>query len=95
METIAKNEKIIESFFEDIFYTQSEIIKYTNLFAKKYPQENLQRKELEKIVLKTKNILLIKEFGDMKYYSKEVLFQRKNQKYLDIWIDEIERQEIM
>lgn len=31
----------------------------------------------------------------MKYYSKEVLFQRKNEKYLDIWIDEIERQEIM
>ena len=89
LETIAKNEKNIESFFEGIFHTQSEIIKYTNLFNKKYPQENLQRKALEKIVLKTKNILLIKEFGDMKYYSKEVLFQRKNQEYLDIWINEI------
>ncbi len=90
LETIAKNEKIIETFFEDIFHTQFEIIKYSNLFTEKYPQENQQRKELEKVILKTKNVLLIKEFGDMKYYSKEVLFQRKSQEYLDIWINEID-----
>lgn len=45
---IVKNEKVIESFFEEIFFIQSEKIKYTNLFKDTYPKENTQRKYSKK-----------------------------------------------
>ncbi len=86
---IYQNESKIEEAFEKIFVLQSEKIKINNLFDAKYPLENNTRKVLEEEVLKTKDLITIKKFSDVKYYSKEVLFQYREQKYLDKWLDRI------
>ncbi len=60
------------------------------LFNAHYPQESRTRNELEKKILSTRNITLIKDLGDMKYYSKEMLFQHQNEEYFHKWLNEIE-----
>jgi HD-GYP domain-containing protein (c-di-GMP phosphodiesterase class II) len=86
---ISQNELKIEEAFETIFILQSEKIMLDNLFDANYPLENTTRKILEEEVLKTKDLVTIKKFSDVKYYSKEVLFQYKEQKYLDKWLEKI------
>lgn len=83
------NEKEIEKAFDYIFKIQSEKIKLINLFNQHYPTESQIRNELEIIILKTENIRLIKDLGDIKYYSKEMLFQHQNEEYFTKWLDEI------
>lgn len=84
---ISKSEKIIEDEFNKIFNLQKRIIVLSNLFEENYPKESSLRDKVESDILKTKNIQTIKQFSDIKYYGKEVLFQHKNNKYLNIWLD--------
>jgi len=83
------NEKEIEKSFDYIFEVQREKIKLIHLFNEHYPTESTIRNDLETTILKTKNIDLIKDFGDIKYYSKEMLFQHQNEEYFTKWLDEI------
>jgi len=87
---LSKSEKEIEKNFDNIYNLQLEQIELKNLFSENYPKENILRTNLEQDILKTKNIRLIKSFSDIKYYSKEVLFQYKEKEYLDTWIEKIE-----
>jgi len=89
LSVIYGNESKIEEAFDKIFILQSEKIRLNNLFEVNYPLENSTRKILEEEVLKTKDLDTIKKFSDVKYYSKEVLFQYREQKYLDKWLDKI------
>lgn len=90
LELLYKNEKELEKAFDTIFDIQSDKIELTLLFDESYPQESRIRNELEKAILQTKNLTLIKDLGDMKYYSKEMLFQHQNEEYFNKWIKEIE-----
>lgn len=84
-----KNEKELEKAFDYIFDVQKDKIELTALFNTRYPIESSIRNDLEKEILKTRNITLIKDLGDIKYYSKEMLFQHQNQEYFDKWLNEI------
>jgi|UPI0005C97B70 HD-GYP domain-containing protein (c-di-GMP phosphodiesterase class II) len=90
LKLLSESEEKIEMSFDKIYNLQLEKIELKSLFLKNYPKENLLREALEKDIIKTKNISLIKNFADIKYYSKEVLFQYKEQKYLDTWIKKIQ-----
>jgi response regulator RpfG family c-di-GMP phosphodiesterase len=89
LELLYNNEKEIEKAFAYIFTTQREKIELHTLFNAHYPTESKIRNTLEKQILETKNIMLIKDLGDIKYYSKEMLFQHQNQEYFDKWLNEI------
>ncbi|WP_417334164.1 HD-GYP domain-containing protein [Halarcobacter sp.] len=87
LELLSKSEKRIEKKFDTIFNLQKRKIELEELFKISYPKESKSRKSIEKQILKTKNLQLIQQFSDIKYYSKEVLFQHKNSKYLNIWLE--------
>lgn len=87
--SLYKNEKEIEKAFDKIFTSQSKKIELTNLFEQHYPQESYLRNILENSIVETKNIELLKELSNIKYYSKEMLFQHKNREYLTKWLDSI------
>ncbi|WP_419782662.1 hypothetical protein [Malaciobacter marinus] len=86
---LSKSEKKIEEKFDTIFNLQKRKIELKNLFKKEYPKESKIRKSIEIDILKTKNLKLITKFSDIKYYSKELLFQHKNKKYLEIIIERL------
>ncbi len=82
-----ENEKEIENKFAAIFNLQVEKINIGNAFLENYPLENTTRNSIQKIVWSSDDISLIKDFADLKYYSKEALYQHKNQEYLDKWLE--------
>ena len=88
--TLGKNEKKIEEAFEKIFLIQYEKIKLIKLFDEKYPLENKLRNKIEHEVIQINDFYLLKEFSDLKYYSKEVLFQKQEANYLQKWLEKIE-----
>lgn len=85
-----KNEQIIEKTFESIYEEQKEKLEKISLFLNLYPSEKNKRKSLQKIIFSTKNLHLIQEFGNLKYYSKETLYQHKREKYLNQWLGSID-----
>ncbi len=89
LNTLFNNEKDIEIAFDNIYNLQKEKILLYNHFKKDYPIEKKFRGELENIIEKTKDISLIKNFGDLKYYSKETLYQHKDKISLDKWLNKI------
>ena len=89
LEKLFLNEKQIEHAFDRIFELQTEKIRLVAEFKSTYPKENLQRKKLEQEILKSNDLELIKVFSDLKYYSKETLYQHKNQVALDKWTSKI------
>lgn len=86
---LSKSEKDIEKYFDNIFEMQKRKIELKTLFLQDYPKESLLRKNIEKEILQTKDLNIIKHFSDIKYYSKEVLFQHKEDKYLNILLEKI------
>ncbi|MGM0520056.1 MAG: HD-GYP domain-containing protein [Campylobacterota bacterium] len=87
---ISKSEKEIEELFENIFYIQSKKIELKEKFDLIYPKENRLRNIIETIILKTKDLDIVRDYGDMQYYSKEALFQHKNSEYLNKWLNHID-----
>jgi len=88
--SLYKNEKSIEYAFDKLYIAQNKKILWLYQFKKQYPKEKNLRKKLETMIFKTSNITLVKHFGNLKYYSKEALFQHKNAKYFDKWLSQIE-----
>ena len=86
MNTLTKNEKQIEKSFDEIFKIQYEKIQLQNQFNKIYPQENNLRKKIEHEILERKSFILLLDFANIKYYSKEVLFQKQTEDYLQKWL---------
>ncbi len=81
------NEKIIEKKFEKIYELEKIKLNLKEEFEKSYPLENSLRKLIQEYVWKNEDLTIIKNFADLKYYSKEALYQHKNQIYLDKWIE--------
>jgi len=90
LNSLYKNEKDIEKAFDEIFSIQTKRIELKELFERDYPQESYLRNIIESHILKAKNIESLTQLSDVKYYSKEMLFQHKNNEYFTKWINKIE-----
>ncbi|MCT7605839.1 HD domain-containing protein [Aliarcobacter butzleri] len=85
-----ENEKEIEDAFYIIYDLENKKLDLKEEFDKNYPIENQIRKELDLKIQELKSYKLFKLFSDLKYYSKETLYQYKNQITLNKWIEKIE-----
>ena len=85
-----ENEKEIEDAFYIIYDLENKKLDLKEEFDKNYPIENQIRKELDLKIQELKSYKLFKLFSDVKYYSKETLYQYKNQITLNKWIEKIE-----
>ncbi len=89
LELLFKNEIDIENAFDKMYGLQKEKIKLIDKFNVKSPIEKSLRNQLEVKILNTKNLSLVKHFGDIKYYSKETLYQYRDIKSLERWLNKI------
>ncbi|WP_419763531.1 MAG: adenylate/guanylate cyclase domain-containing protein [Arcobacter sp.] len=90
LNNLFENEHTIELIFDDIYKFQNKHIYHNELFTKIYPKENEKRKLLQELIFKTNNLTLIQEFGNLRYYSKETLYQHKDTKTFQKWITSID-----
>ena len=87
LDLLFENEKEIEDEFYIIYDLENKKLDLKEEFDKNYLIENQIRKELD---LKIQELKSYKLFSDVKYYSKETLYQYKNQITLNKWIEKIE-----
>lgn len=86
IEQLFSHEKKIEDIFEDLYYLEEERLDFVERFEKEYPKEKLLRGKIAKEINSKNSKLLIKKYGDLKYYSKETLFQHRDKKAFDNWL---------
>ncbi len=91
LNNLYENEHSIELIFDDIYKFQDKHIYHNDLFVDIYPKENTTRKSLQELIFKTNNLQLIQEFGNLRYYSKETLYQHKDKSRFQKWIDSIDK----
>ena len=84
-----ESEKQIELVFDKVYDLQEEKIALIKEFNETYPKENEVRKNIDLKIQKSKNYELYKLFSELKYYSKETLYQYRDEKTLEKWIDRI------
>lgn len=80
------NEHRIELMYDDIFKLAREKLDYITIFNALYPEENRARLEIQEHILKTNSIDQIKALSDLRYYSKETLYQHGNEATLQKWL---------
>jgi len=85
-----ESEKQIEEAFDTIYELEKEKINLKNQFDRDYPIENTYRKNLDFKIQELRDFELYRLFSEIKYYSKETLYQYKNQITLDKWLNKIE-----
>ena len=90
LKILFSNEKTIENAFEEVVSLQEETILLSEKFENLYPEENNLRKVLQSFIWNTKDVSTIKNFSDLKYLSKEALYQHKDKETLDKWIEKAE-----
>jgi len=84
-----KNEHSIELVFDNIYDIQTNILLNHALFKKLYPVEKKKRNKLQELVFNLNNVALMKEFGDLKYFSKETLYQYRTKDAMLEWTTSI------
>jgi len=90
LNNLFENEHAIELIFDDIYKFQNKHIYHNDLFSKIYPEENEKRKLLQELIFKTTNLKLIQEFGNLRYYSKETLYQHRDMETFQKWTNSID-----
>jgi hypothetical protein len=85
-----ESENEIEKAFDSIYDLQEKKIELYLEFNKDYPIENELRKKLDHEVMERKDFRLAQLFGDVKYYSKEVLYQKRDRETFEKWLAKIE-----
>ncbi|WP_428023338.1 adenylate/guanylate cyclase domain-containing protein [Arcobacter sp.] len=90
LNNLFRNEHSIELIFDEIYKYQDKHIYHDELFNDLYPKENDKRKLLQELIFKTNNLKLIQEFGNLRYYSKETLYQHKDKKRFLSWTNSID-----
>ena len=80
------NEHTIESLYDEIFDIESKKLENLDIFNALYPHEKSVRIEIETIVLANNSIEQIKELSNLRYYSKEMLYQHGNEETLQKWL---------
>lgn len=89
LQMLFKNEKDIEAAFDETYKLHKEKIYPLDKFKLEYPLENKIRKAIENEVLRSGNHNIISALGNLKYYSKETLYQKKNTASLNEWLKNI------
>ena len=84
-----KNEHSIELVFDNIYDIQTNILLNHALFKKLYPLEKKKRNKLQELVFNLNNVQLMNEFGDLKYFSKETLYQYRTKEAMLEWTSSI------
>ena len=90
LNSLFESEKQIEIVFDKVYDLQEEKIALIKEFEDTYPKENEIRKSIDLKIQKSKNYELYKLFSELKYYSKESLYQYRDEKTLQKWLDRID-----
>jgi HD-GYP domain-containing protein (c-di-GMP phosphodiesterase class II) len=90
LKLLFESEHEIEKAFDSIYDLQEKKIELFLEFNKDYPIENDLRKKLDHEVIEKRDFRLAQLFGDVKYYSKEVLYQKKDRDTFEKWLAKIE-----
>ena len=85
------NEHRIELMYDALFNLEREKLDYVTIFNALYPEENRARLEIQEHLLMTNQIEQIKALSDLRYYSKETLYQHGNEATLQKWLSPIDR----
>ncbi|NQY92774.1 MAG: HAMP domain-containing protein [Campylobacteraceae bacterium] len=83
------NEHSIELVFDNIYDIQTNILLNHALFKKLYPQEKKKRNQLQELVFNLNNVKHMQEFGNLKYFSKETLYQYRTKDAMLEWTTSI------
>ncbi len=89
LNSLFESEKHIELVFDKVYDLQEEKIALIKEFEDTYPKENEIRKNIDLKIQKSKNYELYKLFSELKYYSKETLYQYKDEKTLQKWLERV------
>jgi HD-GYP domain-containing protein (c-di-GMP phosphodiesterase class II) len=84
-----ESEQQIEKAFDAIYSLQEKKIEIISEFNRDYPIENELRKKLEHEINERRNFNLSQLFGDVRYYSKEVLYQKRDKETFDKWLGKV------
>ncbi len=90
LQLLFDSEHEIEKSFDSIYDLQERKIDLIAQFDRDYPIENEIRKKLDHEVVERKDFKLSQLFGDVKYYSKEVLYQKRDRETFNKWLGKIE-----
>jgi response regulator RpfG family c-di-GMP phosphodiesterase len=80
------NEHRIELMYDALFNLEREKLDYVTIFNALYPEENRARLEIQEHLLHKNQLGLIKALSDLRYYSKETLYQHGNEATLQKWL---------
>lgn len=79
----------IKEEFEKVYELQSETIVLESNFDILYPKESRLRKSIGNKIEELRNYTLSKLYADMKYYSKETLYQYRDKETLTMWLEKV------
>lgn len=85
-----ESEQEIEKAFDTIYSLQENKIEIIDEFNRNYPIENELRLKLNHEISERKDFNLSQLFGDVRYYSKEVLYQKRDKETFDKWLGKIQ-----
>ncbi|WP_263832337.1 HD-GYP domain-containing protein [Sulfurospirillum oryzae] len=85
------NEHRLELMYDEIFKLEREKLEYVSVFNTLYPQENNRRVEIQDHILHNNRIDQIKALSDLRYYSKEMLYQHGNDATMQKWLVPIDK----
>lgn len=86
LDELYNNERLIETVYDATFSLEKQVFDSTTIFNELYPQEKNLRIEIETIILSGNSVEELKELSNLRYYSKETLYQHSDQERLAKWI---------
>lgn len=90
LNTLYHNEHRIEVLYDALFSLERQKLEYVTIFNTLYPEENRLRVELRDAIVSTNHIEQIKVLGDLRYYSKEMLYQHGDEITFEKWLSAID-----
>lgn len=91
LNTLYTNEHRLELMYDEIFKLECEKLEYVAIFKALYPEENSARVEIQEHILHNNRIEQIKILSDLRYYSKEMLYQHGNNATMLKWLAPIDK----
>ena len=79
----------LKNLSQELTVIHLDIIVQNTIFSENYDTEKEKRYEIRTALFPLNNAEINKQIGNMQYYSKETLYQHKDQERLDDWIQSI------
>ena len=89
LNALYRNEQSIELTYDENFALENEKFDRQEYFNTLYPQENALRAHIQELIFARNNVEEIKVLGNIRYYSKETLYQQRDSERLKKWEDAI------